>query len=295
MTEPTPDATILDIAAPPLLAYYPVKPEELTLVSSEDDRHASYALPPGWTLQTVDNESKQPNPRRARGNVIFHGLDGFMEYVNAHKTGDHATTLWARPAADKVNLILEAVFNDHAADLCVPGWRDWTAAYSSQLDPDFSVWLGRNGRPFAQAEFGEFLEDYCHLITNFVPTEARAPSGADMARMARQMEIKHEAVFKSILYPESGGVDMTYTDGPDAASVQKMQAFDAFYLEMPIFRHSEPVILEARLRYKLSGGKLSFTYKLIGLTKAFDVQTRKLIADVAAATELPVWAGNPRG
>ena len=69
MTEPTPDATILDIAAPPLLAYYPVKPEELTLVSSEDDRHASYALPPGWTLQTVDNESKQPNPRRARGNV----------------------------------------------------------------------------------------------------------------------------------------------------------------------------------------------------------------------------------
>lgn len=279
----------------------PVKPEALLLVSDATENHASYALPPDWRILSVDNETKQENPRRAKGNVLFRAVEGFTDYVNAHFLPNHVTTLWAKADNDTIHdFKVIAVLNDHE-DCSTPpalaGWRDFTATYEPVLSEDFKTWLAKEKTPFTQIEFAEFIEDNLHVITNEQPISEeplKLPSGADMYHLALKLEIKENAHYKAIARPQSGGIELTYTNGPDEQTEQTMQAFDVFAIRVPIYQHGEPVFIKARLRYRLKNGNVTFGFKLIQLPAIIQADIQAQLDAIDAVVGLPVYHGDPK-
>jgi len=112
-----------------------------------------------------------------------------------------------------------------------------------------------------------------------------------MLRMATQFEATQDKQFRSAVRIQSGGVNLECIDTDDAATVEKMQAFDRFMIGIPAFWKGQAYLVEAKLRYRVHSGKLSLWYDLIRpdlvVTDAID----NMLEQIQKAVELPVVYG----
>ena len=111
--------------------------------------------------------------------------------------------------------------------------------------------------------------------------------------MALTFEANQDMRFKSAIRLQSGGVQMAFTQDDDAQTVQKMQVFDRFSLGFPVFWNGDAYRLDARLRYRVREGKLTFWFELIRADKVLEAATKTLIDDIKAKTEKPFFFGEP--
>ena len=79
----------------------------------------------------------------------------------------------------------------------------------------------------------------------------------------------------------------------DAQTLQKMQVFDRFSLGFPVFWNGDAYRLDARLRYRVRDGKLTFWFELIRQDKVLEAATQTLIAQIREKTGNPFFFGEP--
>ena len=246
------------------------------------------ALPPGWTLQERDDDSKLlAAPRRKIAKVALFDADSFVAYMNRH--GDADSTVWctANYTAGKVTFV--AIVNDHGAPSAAAAWRDHHAVFVPEFSEEWRRWFGKNKAVFSQSEFAAFIEDN---LKDIVTVEG-SPSGAQMLEMALSFEANQDMKFKSALRLQNGGVQMSFVQDDDAQTLQKMQMFDRFAIGLPVFWNGDAYRLDARLRYRVRDGKLTFWFELIRQDKVLESATLTLIAKICEQTGLPFFFGDP--
>jgi uncharacterized protein YfdQ (DUF2303 family) len=219
------------------------------------------ALPPGYTLQTVDDERDQPTPRHMKARATLDTAEAFLAYVALH----HGATAAVWCAFDPVAYSLQftAVLDEHGQD--EPRWRHHTAVYKPRLSVEWGTWLGRNGKDQTQIGFAEFIESNEKDIAGI----DKMPTSLQMMTMATQFEATAEKRFKSKVRLQSGGVALEYVDTDDNATIEQMRLYERFQIGIPVFwslrAAGEKVAawaIEARLKYSVSQGKVSFAYHL---------------------------------
>ena len=114
-----------------------------------------------------------------------------------------------------------------------------------------------------------------------------------MLEMALTFEANQDMRFKSAIRLQSGGVTMSFAQDDDAATLQKMQVFDRFTLGFPVFWSGDAYQVDARLRYRVREGKLTFWFELIRQDKVLEAATQTLIAQIREKTGNPFFFGNP--
>jgi uncharacterized protein YfdQ (DUF2303 family) len=246
------------------------------------------ALPPGWKLSEIDDEKHTAAPRRKRAKVRLHDAPSFIDYVRRH--GSLAdSTVWceANYAAGKV--AFAAILNDHGEEESQAAWRDHTAHYTPVFSQEWSNWVGKNKTAFSQADFAQFIEDNLKDVTS----AEGLPTGSQMLEMALSFEANQDMRFKSAIRLQNGGVQMSFVQDDDSQTLAKMQLFDRFAIGIPVFWNGDAYRVDARLRYRVRDGKLTFWFELIRQDKVLEAATTTLIEQIRNVTGCPFFFGEP--
>lgn len=245
------------------------------------------ALPPGWTLAERDDEKLSMTPRRKRAKVRAHDAESFVDYLARHGSSTH-TTVWCQAdyAAGKVEFT--AIVNDHGEEED-PHWRDHTASFQPIFSQEWKAWTVMNKKTFSQAEFAAFIEEY---IKDIASAEG-LPTGSQMLEMALAFEANQDMRFKSAIRLQNGGVQMSFVQDDDGQTLAKMQMFDRFAIGLPVFWNGDAYRIDARLRYRVREGKVTFWFELVRPDKVLEAATKTLIDQIRNLSELPFFFGEP--
>lgn len=247
------------------------------------------ALPPGWTLAERDDDAKLlAAPRRKLAKVRLLDAESFIDYTKRH--GSLAdSTIWCVADYKNGKVSFTSILNDHGEEESKANWRDHLAAFVPEFSEEWNRWNGHHGKPFTQPEFAAFIEDNLKDIAGV----EGSPTGAQMLEMAVTFEANQDMRFKSAIRLQNGGVQMSFVQDDDAQTLQKMSVFDRFSLGFPVFWNGDAYRLDARLRYRVRDGKLTFWFELIRQDKVLEAATQTLISQIREKTGTPFFFGSP--
>ncbi|HRO60246.1 MAG TPA: DUF2303 family protein [Burkholderiaceae bacterium] len=259
------------------------------LKSPDDDIQRHIALPPGWTMARLDDEQMLTQPRRVKGTVILNDADSFVAYVARHKpAGADTRTVWCTADFQRGVLSLQAILNDNEAGGVEAHWRDHRATFSPELSAEWERWKGQDRKPFTQVEFATFIEENGKDIASVVGL----PTSAQMLELALNMEAMQDVRFKSAIRLQNGGVQLQFVQDDDAQTLARMQLFERFAIGIPVFWNGEAYRIDARLRYRVRDGKVSFWFELLRPDLVFESSARTLIEQIRKnTTEVPFFFG----
>ena len=263
--------------------------EPVEIISEQKGNLKRVALPPGWTLAEKDDDAKLlAAPRRKKANVVVQDADSFIEYTKRHGSLTDST-IWciADYKAGKVDFT--AIINDHGEDPTKADWRDHRAKFSPEFSEEWNRWNAKHKEPFTQGEFAAFIEDNLKDVVSVNDS----PTGGQMLEMALTFEANQDMRFKSAIRLQNGGVTMSFMQDDDAQTLQKMQVFDRFTLGFPVFWSGDAYQVDARLRYRVREGRLTFWFELIRQDKVLEAATKTLIGQIREKTGNPFFFGEP--
>lgn len=253
-------------------------------ISAKEDTHI--AVPAEYKLE--DMEKFMDIPRRKRGKVSLNDVDSFIDYNKRHGSLA-ACTIWCQAdyAQGKVSFL--SILNDHGEEENKQQWRDHTSSFTPVFSEEWKRWNAKDGETFTQVEFASFIEENLKDIA----TVEGAPTGGQMLEMALSFEANQDMRFKSAIRLSNGGVQMSFTQDDNDQTLAKMQMFERFSIGIPVFWNGDAFQINARLRYRVRDGKLTFWFELIRPDKVLEATTKELIDKIRVDTGKPFFFGNP--
>lgn len=251
-----------------------------------DGLHLS-VLPSGdgaWAVGVEDLEEKLPHPREKRGGRSFTSADSFIAYVNRQKTD--ATVVYAAESG-----VLTAIIDDHQAASepdSKAGWGRHVAKLERPLTLAWKAWRERSGKPMSQEGFAEFLETRMRDIGE--------PDGATLFELVRFFQASKSISFKSSRRLDNGEVQFTYDEEVSGGSVRAGETSvpTTFVVALSRYRDDEPAPFEVRLRWRLNGPELTFTFLFDEdeVEQAIEDAELTTRARVETECEVPVYLGS---
>jgi uncharacterized protein YfdQ (DUF2303 family) len=235
-------------------------------------------VPDGFHVVTLEAElrANQPGPPASLEDAV-----SFARYFQDHGSAG------SRIYADAARRRFEAVFDDYSTER-VFAFRSWRAWYAAKFSDEWIHWKTNAGKPMAQAEFAQFVEDAMPDIDS--------PDGSQLMEMVLSMELSSTGKFASSQRLQDGSKSLTWRN--ETNQVGTLLLPESMSLLVPIFKHQAPLVVQAKLRFRLSGEKLSLHYDLVRPARAEDQAFELLIAEVASGCTLdgqpsPVLRGVP--
>lgn len=263
--------------------------QPIEIISEPGGNLKRVALPPGWKLEEKDDDSKLlAAPRRKLAKVRLHDAESFIDYTKRHGSLTDST-IWCQADYKAGKVAFMTIVNDHGETEQSAAWRDHRAHFTPEFSEEWQRWVNRHKQPFSQAEFAAFIEDN---LKDIVSADG-SPTGAMMLEMALTFEANQDMRFKSAIRLQNGGVQMNFVQDDDAQTLQKMQVFDRFSIGLPVFWNGDGYRIDARLRYRVRDGKLSFWFELIRQDKVLEAATQTLIQQIREKTGNPFFFGEP--
>jgi uncharacterized protein YfdQ (DUF2303 family) len=239
--------------------------------------------PDGYTVHSL--EHLLPVPARKHAAVSITTTDSFIAYTKKHGSMDECV-IYANINADESRCTLVAVINDNGADDAK--WRDHRCTFNPALSVEWKRWTVKNGVIMSQADFATWLEDN----QGDVRSVNGSPSGADILTMAQAFEVNADKRVKSHVNLQSGGVRFEFIEDETKDTRTSMEVFRRFTLALPVFEGSgDAYPVEARLKYRDSGGKVSFWYELIRPDRAFKTAVQSSLDQIKEATGFMILQG----
>lgn len=246
-------------------------------------------------------------------------IDSFVALVNRHASADTAIFVDANWKAPKLLAVIDYHARAGEDDLGIveqarenakPGEDELARncrhriAYAFPLSEAWQVWVAKDGAWFEQAEFAEFLEDHIHEIAAPVATlheevevaerlRTRIASPAEIMDLARGLDVKVGAQVKNRVKLQSGETQFVFEQTHHDSEGRELTVPGLFILSVPIFYRDEAVRLPVRLRYRVSGGSIKWSYQMHRPDEAVDATVRDIVSQVAENTGLPVYDGAP--
>jgi uncharacterized protein YfdQ (DUF2303 family) len=128
-----------------------------------------------------------------------------------------------------------------------------------------------------------FLEDNLLDIT--------MPDSAMLLGAVRSFEAHSEAKFKNAVNLDNGSVEFRFTETVnEVAQDGKLSLPSLFEITVPVFDGGERYVIQARLRYRISGGGLVLWYELVRPHKIVEYAFNKVREQVIAGVgTVPVY------
>lgn len=204
-------------------------------------------IPAGATAEIHDLRAWREAPKRATGTYKPATVEAFTAVATLY--ANESTTVWVHPTSG----MIIAVFDDNAAG---PGWGEHRAELQLQKTPEWLYWAAQDGKMMSQEEFAEHIEGGLEEIA--------VPDAADVLEIAQSFHASHEASFRSQKRLASGEVQFLYdeTIKATAGTAGQLTVPTTIMLAIAPFIAEDRAKITARLRFRLSGGKLSLGYIL---------------------------------
>lgn len=233
-------------------------------------------VPNGYKLE--DLEKLQQAPRRIRENVVLHTVDAFIEYAKEwRKTG--VSVIFANEEARSLRAVID--YHSKLGEVDAASWGTHKASYTAKFSREALAWMGKNGKPMSQIEFAEFLEEHIADVVE--------PAGADLLERALKLQFIQKAVFGSAVRLQSGEFQLNWSEENQKGTVELPEKIA---LGIPLFHGGTAYKIEARLRYRLAEGKVTFTYKLVEIEAAIEHAFAEVVTKVCQeVTGVAIYQG----
>lgn len=244
-----------------------------------DDSLVARILTGNEKIVVTSFEQYGTHPRRPRGGATVHDPAAFVDLAN-RVTDDQHSSIYADHPAGRFTLVV----NDHgAADL--GGWRDHTVTLQLQTDPEWTAWVGANGKLIDQAAFAEFIEQYASSVVK--------PDAATMLEVARSFTAARDVQFAQAVNLTSSDVQLRYEETTTARAGQKgtLDVPREFTLLLTPYLGVEPVEMVARLRWRLRDGHLAIGYQLHRPDLVARDAYSRMAASIAVTASAPLYWG----
>ena len=272
------DSTISDTAAEIINTLTAAALEPKTVGSN------TFIVTPGeYTLHDVTAalEKWRPEPNRKAGTVQLYDVPSLVQLMQ-----DQSRARFGYAYADVDARTITAVFNDQKNEQ-LPGWRDHRAVFTAQFTPEFKMWMARHKQPMNQTEFAEFIED------NFADMDG--VEAANLQKVALTIVATTGIEFKSARRLENGQNQLTYNEVIDAKAGDNgtLTIPQKFHLGLRIFANGGGYALTARLKYRLTGGGVKFSYELERPERAVEDAFNGYVEKVRTESGYTVLLGKP--
>lgn len=208
-------------------------------------------------------------PRRRKGAIVVSTLESFIALVN-RQSGEQSVIF----ADDGESPKLTAVLNFHEPGTeGFPAYCDDRIVYPFPLSDEWTAWTEKDGDKLDQAEFAEWLEN--HLFDIGDPGSAGAISqsfaeGAGVKLAGRQallalskglsVRVEHRVARSVNLQSGEGRIEYSEEHRDEDGGPLIVPA--AFHIVIPVFRGGSRYSIPVRLRYRTSGGRVSWFFEI---------------------------------
>ena len=272
----------------PILDALTAGTEPTILTSDNNHRTATFVVPDGHRLQTIDLTEAasrwEHNAPRPRGTTHMHDPASLADYIKRHK--DTRTEVWADETRHTITAILNSI---SANGIDGYGWGDHRATYKATTTDAWNAWVALDGKLVDQTTFAEHIEDRAIDVVN--------PDGATMLELAQTFHATTQVRFESSKLLSSGERQLEYRETVDAKAGRagKLDIPKEFALGLAPFRGSPTYKVTARLRYRILDGSLRLGYRLTRPGDVLDNAFNEVVDQVQKllGNDFPIWGGEP--
>lgn len=242
------------------------------------------------------------HPRRRRGTAALEDPTSFCAYVNRYKTAHTIVSGTATETGGEFNAILDfhrateitgEAGGDDAGKISAAGWSEHRATYKLVPSPEWARWIAKNKETFGQEEFALFSEANADDI--FVPADKGPgwPNSIQMMEVALTLQAIKQVSFASGIRLNNGQHQLTYNEQIESKAGESGNTIipGKFALTIAPFVGSPAYLVTARLRYRISQGKVVFAYEIDRPHKVIQHAFRELQKAIATDLGQPVLAG----
>lgn len=240
-------------------------------------------------------------PDRRRGTVKLSTVESFVEIIRRFKAPE--SIVYADPTRTAPKLFAIFDYHPEGPDATKANWLRHQAVFAPPLSDEWKAWSANNGKAMNQGDFAAFIDE--HVTDLIVPklddpkmkTYAELVDGvwaspADMVKLSRSLSINVDVKVKNAQTLSTGETSIVYEETHRDGAGQAIKAPNLFTIAIPVFYAGDLYRIAARLRYRVNGGTIVWTYQLVRLDLVFDDAFKGIVEKVRAETELPVLMGN---
>ena len=131
-------------------------------------------------------------------------------------------------------------------------------------------------------------DQYLEQIIRWISKEQFSLDGR--LEIGKKLEVKSNVNFSGKERSNDGGINLTYREDVDArvGTAGKIKVPDFVELELQAFEGGEKMKLRARFYFKLSGGAVLFSVKILNLRETILKNFREVCDKIAEDTGLPI-------
>jgi len=250
-----------------------LNPEDIGL---DPDNPAMVGLPPGWSVKSF--ESFLPAPLRIQQRTVLTDTQSFCVYVE--KFNGKGARLFGNSEEQVVVAVLDPVMPGQ------PSHQEHTAALKLTESPEWKVWQAFCGEYWTRDKFVRFIENNMEQVVGDF-------SGAKLLEMCRDIKATttRDAIISEDL--EGGSRKLKISKDDSVTSGSSKVPFPEFLeLKLRVFRGEIDFKFQARLRWDLTDGKLTFAIDLRNSEIVEEQAFNEICDRIKANLKLPILKGH---
>lgn len=244
-------------------------------------------------------------PERREGTAIFTDLKSMVAHTNRFKDDD--STVWldrSSPHAQQGPRLISVLDYHRKGAEGAPRFGKHRGRYDFPLSEEWKAWIGQDGQSMQQEAFARWLED--HLTDVSEPASALGNAkefatlhGATYASpgklldLSKGLDIHIGQRVKEHRNAQTGEKTLMFEEGHADATGQPLKVPSAFLLTIPVFRAGAAYQLPCRLRYRVNGSGVTWSYEVHRAQDTLDHALEEACELVREQTALPVFDGTP--
>lgn len=214
-------------------------------------------------------------PTAKRGSQTFADVKSFCAYIKEHYQA--GTILVGSYGSTDT----KATFDWHSSEH--PGFGDHTSILKLVKSPEWTEWIGSNGKPFSQTDFADFIEDQAHIVD-----ESEGVDPARLIEVALNLRANVDCRYESKINMANGAYQLAYTESVTDQTKGSFKVPASFTITLRPFRGAKPVQMLVRLRYRVKDGAAMFHYKLDRPDRVLETALEEIWKGVEEGSGLPV-------
>lgn len=249
----------------------------------------SFVLPEGYHAQQF--EGLLPRPVRPRGQYTAQDQASFRSLVQQMREDPDVISTdkpWPqspRTYVDKVKRTVLCVLNDTEAGRA--GHRDWRVLWEVKQSLSWAAWVHLAKQNYvSQRVLAEFIEDWRHTIVT--------PDAATLMELATDMQGHKGAEWRSGQRLKDGTIQVSYVEEVRATNREGViEVPGALTIFVPVFDGEPPIEVQARLRWSVDDGKVTFRVVLPPIEEIEQGQMIVIGERLVEWAETPIVFGAP--
>jgi uncharacterized protein YfdQ (DUF2303 family) len=264
-------------------------------------------LPAGKTVASLKPiiDAFRTAPERRRGTATLTTEAAFIEHLNRFKGDD--TVVFADRSAPAPHMLAVYDYNPAGGSVTAAAFGTHRAKYPFPLSDEWKAWLAQNEKTMEPLAFAQFLEDRladvigvdvdddeAEDLKNFaVLVGGMYAAPAKLLELSRSLDINAAVAVRQAFTLASGEINIAYAEVHNDGEGRPIKVPNLFAIGIPVFVDGPKYRIVCRLRYRVGGGKVTWSYSMVHPARYFDDAVKAAVDKVVAEADVPVFFGAP--